>query len=1711
MIELQQYVLQTKVHEGPDTSLYEGLRTSDGLQIVGKLLKSPYPSPRDAARIRHEYSLLKDLVDVPGIPRPLALERYGNSLVIITERVAGKPLNEVMKQRTLDVSTCLRIAHGLAEILEQVHGRRVTHKDIKPHNILFDEETGRVHLIDFGIAARLSYEVQKLINPQALEGSLAYMSPEQTGRMNRVIDHRTDFYSLGVTLYELLVGELPFNTQDPTEMIHCHVARTPIPPAQRMPELPPLVSQLCMKLLAKAAEDRYQTARRLKLDLARCIEQLDKEHATGKAGTITEFVLGAHDRGSELRMPQKLYGREKELGQLQSAFERAGRGETLLLMVSGHSGVGKSALVHEVHKDIARRGGYFVAGKFDQFNRSTPYAPLAQAFRELVRQLLTESEHAVAQWRQRFLGALGPSAKVLIDLIPELEVLIGPQPEPPQLGPNEAQNRFQLLFQEFLHVFDRLAQPIVLFLDDLQWADLASLKLLRVLLTAPQSGYLLVIGAYRDNEVDVAHPLMLTLEDLRKGNARTENIVLEPLPLPSVIALISDMAGAAPAYITPLAQVVYQKTLGNPFFLGQFLMALHTEGLLAFDEEAGSWVWSELDIRQKMETANVISVLVGKIARLQPVTQHILTLAACIGHQFDLQTLALISELTPAEAAAQLWGALLQENLVVPLDPEYRFVHDRDFTQEGAEALPFKVTYRFLHDRVQQAAYSLIPESERAALHLRIGRLMLRNLSTDSTDELLLFDTVNHLNIGLGLITDQEERWRLVELNLTAGRCAKASTAYAAAAGYYLNGISLLAEADWQRSQKICFALYSGATECDCLNGRFDRLEPWIEILLNHVASEGERALVHKLRIQAHSARGEFSKALQVARDSLAELGISFPTDKAQLSGLFMEELQRNSVALGDRKIPELLDAPQLTDAREQIVADLLHSSLGPAYLSDPTLFSVFMLKLVNIALRFGNNAESANAYAVYGYMLATLFGRVEEGYQYGQLALALNDKFGNSNLTSKLYITVASYLTLYRPAREAYSYCERGCQAGLETGDFVYASYGYYNDVFVRFLVGEELGVLRRVIDKARLIMKRTREPISMMQLQLAGQFAAALQGETRVPESLDDASFNEADFLAGLMRDQIFLPFYWYGTLKAQLCFLAGDYRGVVGAVQQALALGAGQMGVLYTIEQSFYLALALLALKGSGNEAEGDAALLGTHQGLITNWAQRCPANFKHKELLLNAETARIAGRYVEAEELYDQAIAAAKQQEFLHHVALSNELAARHYLQRERQTPARAYLIEAHYAYTCWGATAKAQALRNQHPKLLTASLIDADVVSRQITASATTSSRLLTGGLVDVGAVLRASQTLSSEIVLEKLLAQLMRITVTSAGAERGVLLLNQQHHLVVNASITVHPEEIQVGLQLPLASSSELPATIVQYVARMGEPVVLGNAEQDIRYSRDPYISSRRCRSIMCLPLNYQGRTTGVLYLENNLSQDAFTAERIELLRLLSTQAAIALENAMLYASVQSSSRELRQSNRELAEANTRLQAMTDELRRSNQEISEARTRLETELTERVRAQQARAQLQEEIIQLQNARLAEMSTPLIPITQQIMVMPLIGTMDNSRASQMLETALQGVQDNRAEVVILDITGMKQVDTSIAATILQTAGAVRLLGAQVILTGIRAEIAQTLVGLGVDLSNVVTRGTLQNGIAYALSRTGQAGIFRSEGHRGLPHK
>lgn len=1723
MPNIQNYTLIDKIFESTDTLLYRGHRNFDQAPVTVKFLKTEYPSPRELARLLHEFSILKEL-DVPGVAKAYALERTGNSLALVTESLSGWAVSELMLSRRFDLRTVLRMASSLAGILEAIHRQHIIHKDIKPHNFLYDQNTKRVYLIDFGIASRLSHEVQKLQNPGTLEGSLAYMSPEQTGRMNRPIDHRTDFYSFGVTLYELLTGELPFRSAEPMALVHSHIARKPVPPHQRAAGIPLMVSHLVMKLLAKAAEERYQTASGLKADLDECIHQLER------TGEISEFPLGRSDQNGELLIPQKLYGRSEELLTLLSAFARCSAGATELLLVSGYSGVGKSALIHEVHKDIARRDAYFVSGKFEQFNRSVPYASITQAFRELIRQLLSESAESIAQWKTKLLAAIGGNGRLLTDLIPELEILIGAQPPLPTLGPSAAQNLFTLTFQNFVRPLATAEHPLVLFLDDLQWADLASLRLIQALLTDPQRGHMLLIGAFRDNEVSAGHPLQAALDELGKTAATINAIKLAPLSLAHVLELLGDALRPPPADIAPLAELIYEKTHGNPFFMNQFLTALHAEGLLSYSASVNSWTWNSKAIKERMATANVISFMADRISRLSAQTQYLLKLAACIGHVFQLQTLAALAERSVSETAVELWEAL-QESLLLPVGSDYRFAHapGSETLDPSGQAL-FRVSYRFVHDRVHQAAYTLLDDHSKRAVHLRTGRLLLDSTREQpALREELLFEIVNHLNDGAALISDAAERWQLAQMNTQAGKKARAASAYVAAADYYKMGVTLLGEFDWSRDRGIFFSLYSGLAECCMLVGRLAEAAPLIDTLFAKAEALPERVTAYKLRVDLITMQANFDEAVRVGREALALLGVTFPDTPAELGGLFMAELQLAQQKLGLRDIDELVDAPVLDSPQQTMILQLLAVLSSPAYLANPTLFSVTLLKRVNIALEYGNTEDSAFTYNTYGVILATAFNRVEEGYKFAKMSLALNEKFGNAALTCKLNLGTAAILGLYGPIRDTLPYLDRGYRAGLESGDFEFLSYSRYLSVIMRLCAGDDLNEIREDIEKYLVVMQTTKDVISTATLTLCRQLVAALQGRTRGMASIDDDTFRESAFVEELQRTSVLMPLNWHYVAMAQLHCLAGSYEAAIATAQQGIAAGTLRLGFYYTQELSFYLCLAILGLRtaaGAEQQAEPPpyADLLKEHLGYVAASAQRCPVNNAHKQLLMEAELARCAGKSTEAAELYDRAIATAQAGGFLHHEAMANERCAQFYLSRNRAKFASVYLGDAHYCYVRWGATAKAAALVASHAELLQPEVTSKRGTRSTPRGSATTSSQMVTGALLDVSTILLAAQAISSEIVLDKVLDQLMKIMVTNAGAQRGFLILRREDDLLVDATVTIDPDQTRVGLGIPLESCTELPMSIIQYVRRTGEPIVLGNASEDSRYASDPYISAFRPKSVLCLALIHQGRLTGIVYLENNAAHSVFTADRIEVLQLLSGQAAIAVENALLYSNVQSVTERLQQSNQALSVANASMQTLTDNLRHSNQELSAANQqlralseaqqrsnlelsaaheRLQTELAQRAQAEQARAALQAEIIQMQNTRLAEMSTPLIPITEAIMVMPLIGTMDGQRAQQVLETALEGVQANRTHVVIIDITGMKHVDTSVASTLIQTAGALRLLGAQSVLTGIRAEVAQTLVGLGIDLGSIVTRGTLQSGIAYALSRTGESHLLKEE--------
>ncbi|HEY9600818.1 MAG TPA: serine/threonine-protein kinase PknK, partial [Allocoleopsis sp.] len=1061
---LNGYRVIEKIYEGSRTQVYKGIRLLDQKPVVLKLLKSEYPTFNEIVQFRNQYAIAKNL-DLPGIVKPLALENYHNSYVLVLEDFGGISLEDwrLRKKRDLSLSSIahsleefLHIAIQIAQILEGLYKNRVIHKDIKPQNILIHPETREIKLIDFSISSLLPKENQEIRNPNVLEGTLAYMSPEQTGRMNRGIDYRTDFYSLGVTFYELLTGQLPFQSNDPMELVHCHIARMPTPPIELVPEIPQMVNDIVMKLMAKTAEERYQTAFGLRYDLEICWQQWQAQ------GSISQVPLGQYDISERFIIPEKLYGREAEVATLLAAFERvAGRwgdgevgrrgdeetgirgdGETVLteggqggvelMLVAGFSGIGKTAVVNEVHKPIVGARGYFIKGKFDQFKRDIPFSAWVQALQNLMRQLLTESSDSLHDWTTKILNALGENAQVIIEVIPELELLIGKQPPVPELEGSAAQNRFNLLFRKFIRVFATNDHPLVIFLDDLQWADSASLRLMQLLMSETDTRHLLLIGAYRDNEVSSAHPLMLTLDEIRKTDAKVHQIILAPLDRPSLNCLIADTLSCSPERAMPLTELVIAKTQGNPFFSTQFLKSLYEDGLISFvppqsplvkescqsnEGSTGGWQCDIAQVRALAVSQDVVEFMASQLRKLPDTTQTVLKLAACIGNSFDLATLSIVYEKSQAETAADLWRAL-QEGLIIPSSDIYKFFQSDGNPSlgmaNGKESNPLPMThslfptYKFLHDRVQQAAYFLIPKSQKQSTHLRIGRLLLSNTPGEEREE-KIFDIVNQLNMGVELIDSAIERDELAQLNLIAGRKAKTSTAYAAAVRYLTLGIELVTAKAWQEQYELILALHNEAAEAAFLHGDFIAMKQLAEVVLQRAKTLLDKVKIYQVKIQASMVQNQQLEAFNTGLTVLALLGIEFPHKVNQLDvELGLQETTSN---LNGKRIEDLIDLPQMTAPDKLAAMKILSSIFSAAFQASPQLFPLIVCKQVNLSIQHGNTSLSAFAYSTYALILCGIVGDIESGYQFGKLALRLLERINAKDVKTRTMQIVYSFI----------------------------------------------------------------------------------------------------------------------------------------------------------------------------------------------------------------------------------------------------------------------------------------------------------------------------------------------------------------------------------------------------------------------------------------------------------------------------------------------------------------------------------------------------------------------------------------------------------------------------------------------------------------------------------------------------------------------------
>ncbi|WP_074117802.1 AAA family ATPase [Bradyrhizobium sp. AS23.2] len=1439
-----------------------GWRLDDEGKRRAMLLVAPaadHPSRSDLDRLTHEYEL-KDELDGAWAARPLELVRDTNRTMLVLEDAGGVPLSLGVP---MEVGAFLRLAIAVTSAVGKLHQGGLVHKDIKPANILFNEATGEVRLTGFGIASRFARERQSPHPPETIAGTLAYMAPEQTGRMNRSIDSRSDLYALGVTFYQMLTGALPFTAAEPMEWVHCHLARRPVPPAERLKEIPLAVSAIVMKLLAKRAEDRYQTTAGLESDLRRC------QSEWGAQGRIGDFSLGEHDTSDRLLIPEKLYGRRREVETLLAAFDRViNGGAPELVLVSGYSGVGKSSVVNELQPVLVPPRGLFASGKFDQLKRDIPYATLAQALQSLIRPLLGKADADLAPWRDALREALGANAGLMVDLVPELRVFIGEPPPVPELPPQDARRRFQMVLRQLIGVFARPEHPLALFLDDLQWLDAATLDLLEDLLSRSGLRNLLIIGAYRDNEVTAAHPLMRKLESIRT-TGRVQDIKLAPLTPNDLGNLVADALRCDADQANPLASLVHAKTDGNPFFVIQFLHVLADEGLLALDHARGRWSWDLGGIHAKGYTDNVVDLLAGKLTRLPLETQDALRQLACLGNIADFNMLSVVLGTSEEQVHAALSEAMHQQLVD-------RLVR----------------SYKFIHDRVQEAAYALTPEKSRAESHLTIGRLLLAQTPPEERDE-AIFEIVNQLNRGAALITSRDEREQLAELNLAAGKRAKAASAYASALTYLTAGAELLLEDAWERRHDLSFELELHAADCEVYAGAAQLADQRLASLAQRALSTVQKCLVAYRRVDLCVMHGAAENAVTVALECLRHVGIDWSAHPTEMDA--RREYERIWSLLGNRRIEDLVELPLIQDPVARATLDLLTSLSLPAMYTNKNLHALSVCAATNLSLEHGISDAVPFNYVATAMLAGPRFGQYIEGYRFGKMACDLLERRGFTHFGARAYVAFAIIVPWTRPLREGIDPSRRAFQMAKDHGDPTYAALAARGLSTILFAAGHPLDQFEREAQEALEFVQRYGFFLDRLSAPIA--LARTLRGKTAKFGSLDDGEFTERSFeerITGQPARAFLECYYWIRKLQAR--FFAGDYVSAIEAAEKvqtwyetspALSLFPAE-----TAEWHFYAGLSRAAQcePGGPNAYANHQEALGSHERNLRTWAANCPQNFEDRAALLGAEIARIEERPLEAMDLYERAIVSARANGFVHNEALAYELAARFYAARGFQEIAHLYLKNARDGYLRWGADGKVRQLDQVHPRLRQ------DGRARGPTGTIETPVEHL-----DLATMIEVSQALSGEIVLEKLIDKLMRVTLEHAGAERGLLIVPRGDELQIQAEAIASGENVTVHLRDGQHIAAALPESLVRYSTRTQEAVILEDASSQNAFSADPYIVHGRVRSILCLPLINQGKLLGIIYLENNLTPNVFTPDRVALLKVLASQAAISLDNSRLY------------------------------------------------------------------------------------------------------------------------------------------------------------------------------------------------------------------
>jgi PAS domain S-box-containing protein len=1485
------YRIIENIEQKGTLNILRSMKKADRKQVILKVASGKYTTSKGRAFLRHEYNLLMDMV-VPGVIQPLSLEDHHDQMVAVYEDPGGSPLRKMIKSGFhlaggLSLGDFLYVALSMTANVQQIHGKHIIHKNLNPDNFFLNPESLKSHLTGFYIASKLPREESQPLT-EALEDSLPYTSPEQTGRMNRTVDLRSDLYSLGATLYELATGGPPFSVTDPVELVHFILAKRPLPPYETNPGLPLVISNMIIKLMAKEVEQRYQSASGLTADLEECLSRL------AATGWIDDFTIGRLDFPHQLKIPEKLYGRNRELNLLSKSFEKACKGRKELILLSGDAGIGKTSVVNEIYSLTPHKMGFLLYGKFNRVTRNIPYSALVDAFRALVRQLLRDSPENLMLWKEKLSTALGTNGQIIIDVIPEMELIIGSQTSIEELEPIEAQNRFTYTFIRFIRIFGQAEHPLVVFLDDLQWADSATFKLIRAIMADEEAKYLLLIGAYRQNEVAQFHPLNDTLEALQSEGTCIEKIVLGPLDLIDIAQLIADTLKLKKSQVSFLTRTVLEKTNGNPFFITCFLNTIFQEDLLKFESDKRRWKWDLKKIKELSVTENVVDLLIRTVNRLPAATLNAIKVGACIGNRFDLITLNTIMEKGVNRLLQDLLPAVENGLLISSFD--YHIIDEEKDAYEIA-------TFKFLHDRIQQAVFEMIDHDWRKEIHLQLGRNKIRYTDPKKLED-EIFEIVRHLNISAELIQNQDERCQVAEFNLIASRQAKQSAAFEHAFQYAKAGLALLRHDAWKTHYDLTLSLYTEALQTAYLNVDLDE----IEILFGHVIKNSRNFLdqvsAYKSRIQAYLAQNRLMEAINTGFEILKLLGIDFPEhpDMKDIQAAYEESRS----LLKKKTIEDLVQMPKMTDPIKKATLKLLSDICVPIYFSRPSFLPLMIFKAVALSVFHGNLPESSFIYSVYGLILSGLYADIDTGYQFGKLGMKLAEKKDYKEFRCKNIEIFNVHIRHNKEhIRETLDPLLAGYQIGMETGDFQFANFCVFNRCSHAYLLGQDLAFVEKEMNRFSQAINQNRQVTVLHFHSIFQQAVLNLRGTKGDPHILVGDVYDERIMLARHQqaKDRHALNYFYLN--KMILGYLFEEYELALAYSQQAESYLDGAIAMFVVPVFHFYDSLIQLASYTNSSEGEKEKILrkVTRNQEKMKTWSNHAPMNHLHKYLLVEAERLRILGRDMEAFDHYDLAITNANKSGYSNEEALSFELTARFWQSKGKDNLAGLYMHNAWCGYTQWGALLKVRHLENRYSNLLKSTdVVINDAAKKEIIFTDVAAQSRLDG--IDLVTVIKASQAVSSEILIDELINIFMKVLMEDVGAQKGVLIFRLGDSWAVEAYSFLDQKIVLSRPGLPVEDFKDLSMKIVEYVARTGENVVLYDASREGQFTEDPYIRTNSPRSILCVPIIHKTELNGIIYLENNLSAGVFTTERLEVIKILATQIAISVENARLYSNL---------------------------------------------------------------------------------------------------------------------------------------------------------------------------------------------------------------